>query len=65
MVARLPMFRSACRQRRCLFSIDGSYEWAQVEGARSKQPYAIALESRRPFAPAGLWENWRDPETDA
>lgn len=62
-VARLPMFRAAYRKRRCLFPIDGFYEWARVEGRRTKQPYAIAMADRRPFALAGLWENWQDPAT--
>jgi putative SOS response-associated peptidase YedK len=28
---------------------------------KAKQPYAIALRDRQPFAFAGLWENWKDP----
>jgi putative SOS response-associated peptidase YedK len=31
---------------------------------KTKQPYAIALRDRRPFAFAGLWENWKDPKTE-
>ena len=30
---------------------------------KAKQPYAIALRDRQPFAFAGLWENWKDPAT--
>jgi putative SOS response-associated peptidase YedK len=30
---------------------------------KTKQPYAIAMREREPFALAGLWENWRDPAT--
>jgi putative SOS response-associated peptidase YedK len=33
------------------------------QGARAKQPYAIAMKDGSPFALAGLWENWRDPNT--
>jgi putative SOS response-associated peptidase YedK len=39
----------------------GFFEWRAVEGARAKQPYAI--EDGSPFGLAGLWENWRDPNT--
>ena len=41
---------------------DAFYEW-KASGA-SKQPYAIALRYREPFAFAGLWENWHDPKED-
>jgi putative SOS response-associated peptidase YedK len=38
------------------------YEWVKLGGA--KQPHHIRFEDRRPFAFAGLWERWSDPETD-
>jgi putative SOS response-associated peptidase YedK len=28
-----------------------------------KQPYAIAMKAGSPFGLAGLWENWRNPNT--
>jgi putative SOS response-associated peptidase YedK len=34
--------------------------WQKANG-RAKQPYAIAMRHRQPFAFAGLWENWKDP----
>jgi putative SOS response-associated peptidase YedK len=37
------------------------YEWKA--NGKTKQPYAIAMREREPFAFAGLWENWRDPAT--
>jgi putative SOS response-associated peptidase YedK len=33
------------------------------KGARAKQPYAIAMKDGSPFGLAGLWENWRNPNT--
>ena len=37
-------------------------------GGRSKgspkQPYAIGMKSGKPFALAGIWENWKRPETE-
>jgi putative SOS response-associated peptidase YedK len=61
-VARLPMFRDAYAQRRCIVPIDGFFEW-RAKGARAKQPYAIAMKDGSPFGLAGLWENWRNPNT--
>jgi putative SOS response-associated peptidase YedK len=62
-VARLPMFRDAYTQRRCIVPVDGFFEWRAIKGARAKQPYAIAMKDGSPFGLAGLWENWRNPNT--
>jgi putative SOS response-associated peptidase YedK len=62
-VSRLPMFREAYAQRRCIVPVDGFFEWRAVRGARGKQPYAIAMKDGSPFGLAGLWENWRKPNT--
>ena len=56
-VAAKPSFRSAFKKRRCLVIATGFYEW-QVLG-RTKQPMWIGLQSQRPFAFAGLWEQWK------
>lgn len=63
-VSKLPSFRDAYRRRRCLVPIDGFFEWKAVKG-KGKQPYAIALKSGEPFALAGIWENWQDPQGGA
>lgn len=55
-----PAFRSAFRQRRCLVLADGFFEWKKVEG--KKQPYFIRMTNEAPFAFAGLWDQWNDPE---
>ena len=59
-VAEKPSFRSAFKKRRCLVIATGFYEW-QVQG-HAKQPMWIGLKSRRPFAFAGLWEQWQPPD---
>ena len=59
-VAQKPSFRNALQRRRCLVLADGFYEWQKV--AKGKRPMRIVLKSREPFAFAGLWESWRDPE---
>lgn len=54
--AEKPSFRKAMKDRRCLILADGFYEWRKVAGG--KQPYHIRMEDGRPFAFAGLWEEW-------
>jgi putative SOS response-associated peptidase YedK len=61
-VAQLPTFRAAYAGRRCIVPVDCFFEWRAVEGTRAKQPFAIAMKDRTPFALGGLWENWRDPQ---
>jgi putative SOS response-associated peptidase YedK len=61
-VAEKPAFRAAYRRRRCLVLADGFYEWHR-EG-NVKIPYFISLASEEAFAFAGLWEQWRNKETD-
>jgi putative SOS response-associated peptidase YedK len=64
-VARLPMFREAYAQRRCIVPVDGFFEWRAIKGARAKQPYAIAMKNGSPFGLAGIWENWHNLNTGA
>ncbi len=59
-VADKPAFRNAFKKRRCLIPADGFYEWRGKKG--DKQPYRIALADGGPFAFAGLWEAWTNPE---
>ena len=62
-VARLPTFREGHAFRPCIVPVDGFFEWRAIRGARGKQPYAIAMKDGSPFGLAGLWENWRNPDT--
>lgn len=59
-LADKPAFREAFASRRCLIPADGFYEWQKTPAG--KVPYAI-LPKDGPFAFAGLWERWRDPQT--
>lgn len=52
-----PTFRSAFRSRRCLIASDGFIEW-QKHPDGTKQPIFIGLADGKPFAFAGLWEQW-------
>jgi putative SOS response-associated peptidase YedK len=60
--AAKPAFRDAFRRRRCLVPVDGFYEW-QKRPTGKKQPYAIISADGKPFAMAGLWENWKEPQS--
>ncbi len=60
-VATRTAFREAYRYRRCLVAADGFFEWQKLPGGQ-KQAYWITLGDRGPFAFAGLWERWDDPE---
>ena len=62
-VAEKPSFRNALQRRRCLVLADGFYEWQKV--GKAKRPMRIVLKSREPFAFAGLWESWRNPDGEA
>ena len=59
-VAEKPAFRDALRRRRCLVLADGFYEWQRTGGTR--RPMRIVMRSGEPFAFAGLWSVWRDPQ---
>ena len=56
------MFRQAYAKRRCIVPVDNFFEWKAIKG-EAKQPYAIALQSGKPFGIAGIWEGWKHPET--
>jgi putative SOS response-associated peptidase YedK len=56
-----PMWRGPFQQRRCLVPADAFYEWATLD-AKTKQPYAFTMRSGEPFAFAGLWDAWKEPD---
>ncbi len=62
-VAEKPSFRAAFATRRCLVPADGYYEWLAMKDG--KQPYRLARRDGAPFAFAGLWERWIEPEGGA
>lgn len=61
--AARPAFREAMRSRRCLIPADGFYEWKRA--GKEKLPFCFTLADDAPFAFAGLWEQWRNPQGEA
>ncbi|HLZ57997.1 MAG TPA: SOS response-associated peptidase [Ktedonosporobacter sp.] len=60
-LAEKPSFKRLLRSRRCLILADGFYEWKQEE-LGGKTPMYITLKDHEPFAFAGLWDAWKNPE---
>ncbi|KAB1661624.1 SOS response-associated peptidase [Pseudoclavibacter sp. CFCC 13796] len=56
-----PTFRASMTRRRCIFPIDGYYEW-QTAG-KSKTPFYVHRDE--PFGLAGLYSWWHDPAASA
>jgi len=63
-VATAPAYRAAYRKRRCLVLADGYVEWEEQGKGKNtvKLPYLYEIDRGQPFAIAGLWEVWRDPQ---
>ena len=58
-------FKSPLAKRRCIIPADGFYEWLKGPGQKKKQPMFIHRDDDTPFAFAGLWSVWRDPNATA
>ena len=54
-----PAFRKAIQFQRCLVLADAYYEWSSLN-----KPYLVYLQNKkRPFAFAGLYDQWKNPDT--
>jgi len=61
-LAEKPAFSRLLRRRRCLIPADGFYEWRKNPDGKTKTPMYIRMTGGRPFAFAGLWDTWHDPD---
>lgn len=61
-IAEKPSFKVPLRKKRCLIWASGFYEWTLLPGDKKKTPVFIQMKDEDPFAFAGLWDKWRDPE---
>lgn len=55
------MFKDGILSQRCLVIIDGFFEWRHFNN--QSYPYYIRLVDHQPFALAGIWDKWRNPDT--
>jgi len=55
-----PSFRTSFRKHRCLVLADGFYEWQKTPDG--KIPHRIARKDNQPFAFAGIWGEWTNPD---
>lgn len=60
-VAEKPFFRAAIKHTRCLIPASGYYEWRTV--GKEKQPYYFTRRDGQITTIAGLWSEWKNPET--
>lgn len=57
-----PAFRDSLKSRRCLIPADGFYEWQKT--GKAKQPYCFEVNDGKLFAFAGIWDRWKDSNSN-
>ncbi len=63
-IATKNAFRKPFQRQRCIIPVDRFYEWVLLDGHEKKTPMRIHRVDDAPFAFAGLWDTWRDPDND-
>ena len=61
-IEKASMWKAAFAHHRCLIPADGFYEWKKLR-PKNNPKYEIALTGSKPFAFAGLWGAWKNPDT--
>lgn len=57
-------FKNPLKKKRCLVPASGFYEWIKTQKKSTKTPLYFRLRNKEPFAFAGLWDEWRQPDGD-
>lgn len=57
-----PSFRNSAGPRKCCILVNGFFEW-QTQG-KNKIPYFIFMKNQESFAFGGIWDEWKNPETN-
>lgn len=60
--AKSPAFREPFKRRRCVVPVSGFYEWTRQH--KQKLPYYLKPHAQPGLLLAGLWDRWKNPETD-
>ena len=60
--AKSPAFKTPYAKRRCVVPVSGFYEWCRQNN--QKLPYLIKPQHDAGLLLAGLWDSWRQPESD-
>ena len=67
--ASLPSFREAIKKRRCLIPSTGFYEYHHISTSPNNRiekdaiPYKINVQDTEIFTLAGIYDEWKNPET--
>jgi putative SOS response-associated peptidase YedK len=48
------------KKRRCLVPADGFYKWLRPD-RKTKIPFIFTMNCQEPFAFAGVWDEWKEP----
>ncbi|WP_026449947.1 SOS response-associated peptidase [Aequorivita capsosiphonis] len=54
-------FRTSAKNNRCIIYVDGFYEHHHFDG--NTYPFFIYRKDKNPMALAGLWSEWKNPDT--
>ncbi|SDE96860.1 SOS response-associated peptidase [Terriglobus roseus] len=61
-IEKAGMWRRAFASHRCLVPADSFYEWHKIR-KKDNPKFEIAMKDDHPFAFAGLWGAWKNPDT--
>ena len=56
-------FKNSFKRKRCLVLSDGFFEWEKIN-PKEKIPYRIKMRDNSLFAMAGIWDTWKNEESD-